>query len=55
MENLYIHKTKALDATPVKQKCGRPSKPKSEIQLVRLEPQQLQRLQLYGLNNILEV
>ena len=31
MENLYIHKTKALDATPVKQKCGRPPKPKSEI------------------------
>ena len=31
MENLYIHKTKALDATQVKQKCGRPPKPKSEI------------------------
>ena len=26
-----IHKTKALDTTPVKQKCGRPPKPKSEI------------------------
>ena len=31
VENLYIHKTKALDATPVKRKCGRPLKPKSEI------------------------
>ena len=31
MKNLYIHKTKALDATPVKQKHGRPPKPKSEI------------------------
>ena len=31
MENLYIHKTKALEATPVKQKRGRPPKPKSEI------------------------
>ena len=31
MENLYIHKTKALNTTPVKQKCGRPPKPKSEI------------------------
>ena len=29
--NLYIHKTKALDATPVKQKHGRPPKPKPEI------------------------
>ena len=31
VENLYIHKTKALEATPVKQKCGRPPKPKPEI------------------------
>ena len=30
-ENLYIHKTKALDATQVKQKHGRPPKPKPEI------------------------
>ena len=31
MENLYIHKIKKLDATPIKQKCGRPPKPKPEI------------------------
>ena len=31
VENLYIHKTKALDTTPVMQKCGRPPKPKPEI------------------------
>ena len=31
VENLYAHKTKTLDTTPVKQKCGRPHKPKSQI------------------------
>ena len=31
MENLYAHKTKTLDTTPVKKKCGRPPKPKPEI------------------------
>ena len=31
VENLYIHKTKKLDVTPIKQKCGRPPKPKPEI------------------------
>ena len=31
MENLYAHKTKTLDAMPVKSKCGRPPKPKPEI------------------------
>ena len=31
VENLYAHKTKTLDTTPVKQKCGRPPKPKSQI------------------------
>ena len=31
MENLYFHKTKTLDATPVKQKHSRPPKPKPEI------------------------
>ena len=31
VENLYIHKTKTLDTTPVKQKHGRPPKPKPEI------------------------
>ena len=31
VENLYIHKTKALDATPVKRKHGRPPKPNPEI------------------------
>ena len=31
VENLYIDKTKALDATPVKRKRGRPPKPKLEI------------------------
>ena len=29
--DLYVHKTKTLDATPVKRKCGRPPKPKPEI------------------------
>ena len=31
VENLYTHKTKTLDTIPVKQKCGRPPKPKSQI------------------------
>ena len=29
--NFYFHKTKALDTTPVKQKHGKPPKPKSKI------------------------
>ena len=33
VENLYIHKTKTLDTTPVKQKCSRPPKPKPEISI----------------------
>ena len=31
VENLYAHKTKTLDDTTVKRKCGRPPKPKSQI------------------------
>ena len=31
VENLYAHKTKTLDTIPVKQKCGRPPKPKPQI------------------------
>ena len=31
VENLYAHKTKTLDATTVKRKCSRPSKPKPQI------------------------
>ena len=31
MENLYAHKTKTLDVTTVKRKCGRPPKPKPQI------------------------
>ena len=31
VENLYAHKTKTLDATAVKQKHGRPPKPKPQI------------------------
>ena len=31
VENLYAHKTKTSDTTPVKQKRGRPPKPKSQI------------------------
>ena len=31
MENLYAHKTKTLDTTPVKRKRGRPPKPKPQI------------------------
>ena len=29
--HLYTHKTKTLDTTPVKRKCGRPPKPKPQI------------------------
>ena len=29
-ENLYVHKTKSLDTTQVKRKCGRPPKAKSD-------------------------
>ena len=35
VENFYIHKTKALDATAVKQKCGRPLKSKPEIPIIK--------------------
>ena len=31
VENLYAHKTKTLDATTVKRKCGRPPKQKPQI------------------------
>ena len=31
VKNLYAHKTKTLDTISVKQKCGRPPKPKSQI------------------------
>ena len=31
VKNLYAHKTKTLHTIPVKQKCGRPPKPKSQI------------------------
>ena len=30
VENLYVHKTKSLDTTQVKRKCGRPPKAKTE-------------------------
>ena len=30
-DNLYAHKAKTLDATTVKRKCGRPTKPKPQI------------------------
>ena len=30
-ENLYAYKTKTLDTTAVKQKCGRPPRPKPQI------------------------
>ena len=30
VENLYAHKTKSIDTTQVKRKCGRPPKPKPE-------------------------
>ena len=42
VENIYAHKTKTLDATTVKRKCGRPPKPKPQIPSP--EPQQLQRI-----------
>ena len=29
-ENLYVHKTKSIDTTQVKRKCGRPPKEKPE-------------------------
>ena len=58
VENLYIHKTKALDTTPVKRKHGRSPKPKSEIpisktrtpsatKILTIQPQQHSR----SLNN----
>ena len=31
VENLYAHKTKTVDATAVKQKCGRQPKPKPKV------------------------
>ena len=31
VKNLFTHKTKTLDTIPVKQKCGRPPKPKPQI------------------------
>ena len=31
VENLYAYKTKTLDATTIKRKCGRPPKPKPQI------------------------
>ena len=31
VKNLYAHKTKTLDTIPVKRKCGRPPKPRSQI------------------------
>ena len=31
VESLYAHKTKTLDTTTVKRKCGRPPKPKPQI------------------------
>ena len=30
VENFYVHKTKSLDTTQIKRKCGRPPKPKPE-------------------------
>ena len=32
IENLYVHKTKSLDTTQVKRKCGRPPKVRPENQ-----------------------
>ena len=55
VENLYIHRTKTLDAMPVKRKHSRPPKQSQKFQIVRLEHQQLQRLQLYNPDNILEI
>ena len=34
VENLYVHKTKSIDTTQVKRKCGRPPKAKLENQNV---------------------
>ena len=36
VENLYAHKTKTLDTTIVKRKCGRPPKPKPQIPTSKL-------------------
>ena len=30
VENLYVHKTKSIDTTQVKRKCGRPPKARTE-------------------------
>ena len=37
MDNLDAHKTKTLDAMPVKRKCSRPPKPKPEIPISKTE------------------
>ena len=55
VEDLYIHKTKALDAIPVKQNVVDHPNQSQKFQLVRLEPRQLQGLQLHNPDNILEV
>ena len=35
VENLYIHKTKKLDTTTIKQECDIPPKPKPEIPIIK--------------------
>ena len=44
IDNLYVHKTKTLDATTVKRKHGRPPKPKPEIPSSNPKHRQLQRI-----------
>ena len=51
VENLHIHKTKTLDHPNAVDHPNQSQK----FQLVRLEPQQLQGLQLHDPDNILEV
>ena len=38
VENLYVHKTKSIDTTQVKRKCGRPPKVKPENPNSNLNP-----------------
>ena len=38
VENLYVHKTKTLDTTTIKRKCGKPPKPKPQIPSSKPKP-----------------
>ena len=55
VKNLYTHKTKTLDIIPVKRKCGRPPKPKSQIPNSNPRISTAAKNMTIDLDNILEV